>query len=120
MSRIAVSIGKYFLFFKFFSLPDGMCSDFTGHNCKFWTFFPTRKTCLLLSSCERKDEKGVVSGAEGCKVPSKTFSIHNLISAEVKCTVNWEPTSICPEQTELIAALGSGKITYFDAPPPIA
>jgi len=100
------------------------CTDYADSKCKFWSFVPTRKICFLLSSCVRTPEEGVVSGAKGCIVPSKEFTIFNLIDAEVnECKAKWEPTAICPEQDvgtdgkKTIAPLGSSKVTYFTAPP---
>jgi len=94
-------------------------------KCKFWTFVPTRKLCFLLSSCVKAAQEGVISGEKGCKVPSKSFTLFNLIDAGItECKVTWEPKDICPEQQAngdgKIAALGKFAFTYFDAPPSLA
>jgi len=96
-------------------------------KCKFWTFVPTRKLCFLLSSCDKKAQESVVSGEKGCKVPSKSFTLFNLIDKEItNCAVTWDPTDICPEQKAgaaadgKIPALGNFAFTYFDAPPSLA
>ena len=67
---------------------------------------------------------GVVSGVNGCIVPSKSFQIVNLINAELtECKAKFEPTDICPDQnvgtdgTTKIKPLGYSKVTYFTAPP---
>ena len=95
--------------------------DFADSKCKFWTFVPTRKLCFLLSSCEKKDEEGLVSGESGCVVPSKSFTITNLIDADITdCNIEWEPTDVCPKQTVAkIEKFKSETVTYFTAPPPI-
>lgn len=105
------------------------CKDFKDSKCKFWSFVATRKICFLLSSCEeegKKEEKGTVSGQLGCIVPSKSFTVINLIDSELTdCKAKWKPTEICPEQnigkdgTTTIPKGGSSKVTYFTEPPSI-
>ena len=103
---------------------DKKCEDYKDSACKFWTFVPTRKICFLLSSCDKKDEGGLVSGKKGCKVPSKTFTVFNLLDAEVtNCKAKWEPTDVCQEQSigtgGKIEKFGFANITYFTGPPSI-
>lgn len=102
------------------------CTDYKDSKCKFWSFVPTRKICFLLSSCVRTPEPGVLSGEKGCIVPSKEFTIFNLINKELTdCKAKWEPTDICPEQNvgtdakTTIAPFGKSKVLYFAAPPSI-
>ena len=66
----------------------------------------------------------MVSGKKGCKVQSKTFTVFNLIDADLTdCKINWDPRDICPEQTigtgGKIPKFGSAEVSYFAAPPPI-
>jgi len=94
-------------------------------KCKFWTFVPKRKFCFLLSSCDKHDDEGIVSGAEGCEPPSKTFTVYNLIGEEVTdCVAKWEPTDVCPDQDigtdKKIPSGGSATVIYYAAPPSIA
>jgi len=103
------------------------CEEFSDSKCKFWTYVPTRKICFLLSSCDKKPEEGFVSGEKGCKVPSKTFTVFNLITKDppkvTDCEAEWEPTDTCPKTTigtgGEIPKAGSATVTYFTAPPSI-
>ena len=66
----------------------------------------------------------MVSGIKGCKVQSKTFTVFNLIDADLTdCKIDWSPRDICPEQTVgtggKIPKFGSAKVSYFAAPPSI-
>lgn len=103
------------------------CKDTPNSECKFWTFVPTRKLCFLLKSCTVKEQVGSVSGELGCIVPSKSFTLFNLINSEITdCEVKWEPTDICPPVKAgktgdgKIPALGNFAFTYFTAPPSLA
>jgi len=118
-------------------LPDGIksavdnvllcnkeCVDYKDSECKFWTYTPARKNCFLLSSCVKDDgpnAEGLVSGEKGCEVPSKNFTITNLIAEDITdCKIDWEPTDVCPQETVAeIKTLKSNTVTYFTAPPPI-
>ena len=63
-----------------------------------------------------------MSGKKGCEDQSKTFTVFNLIDAELTdCKIEiWETSEICPEQTiGKIPKFGSAKVSYFAAPPPI-
>lgn len=48
-----------------------MCEDYKNSECKFWTYIPKRRICLLLSSCVKKELEGVVSGEKGCNGKEK-------------------------------------------------
>jgi len=103
------------------------CTDYANSECKFWSFVPTRKLCFLLKSCTKKAEEGTVSGEKGCKVPSKSFTLFNLIDADLTdCEVKFEPAATCPPQKAGAAAdgkigkLGNFKFTYYSAPPSMA
>jgi len=91
-------------------------------KCTHWSFVPKRKFCFLLSSCDKKDDEGVVSGAKGCKPPSKMFTVRNLVGAELTdCVAKWEPSDVCPDQDmttdKKIAKDGNAEVTYYAAPP---
>ena len=103
---------------------DRKCVDYKDSKCKFWSFVPKKQVCYLLSSCEKKDEVGVVSGEKGCEPKSESFTVHNSIDADLtECKATWEPSEVCPvqavEKNGKIPKGGSAKVTYFDAPPSI-
>ena len=108
---------KYIFYF-----PDTKCDG--EAKCKFWSFVPKRKFCFLLSSCDKADDEGIVSGEKGCKPPSKSFTVYNLVGAELTdCVAKWDPTDTCPDQDmttdKKIAADANAKVTYYAAPPSI-
>ena len=65
-------------------------------------------------------EEGVVSGEKGCEVKHKNFTLTPWIPYDSKCTVKWEPTNICPDQTEKMPEFHIITFPYYDAPPSIA
>lgn len=101
------------------------CAADADKKCKAWSFVPKRKFCILLSDCDKpKDEEGIVSGAEGCEPPSKSFTVYNLVGAELTdCVAKWEPTDVCPDQDigtdKKIPKDGKATVIYFAAPPSI-
>ena len=105
-----------------FPFLDAKCE--AEDKCKFWSLVPKRKFCFLLSSCDKADDEGIVSGEKGCKPPSKSFTVYNLIGEELTdCVAKWEPTDVCPDQDigtdKKIPKDGSAEVTYFAAPPAI-
>jgi len=100
------------------------CEDYKDGDvkCTYWSFRPKRQFCFLLNSCEKADDEGVVSGAKGCKPPSKSFTVWNLIGVELTdCVAKWDPSDNCPDQditTDKKIAIGaSASVTYYAAPP---
>jgi len=67
----------------------------------------------------------VVTGPKGCKIPSKTFSLTNIMTTEATdCKITWENAANCPAQDcgtgGKIAASGIVKVTYIAEPPLLA
>ena len=67
----------------------------------------------------------MVTGPKGCKIPSKTFSLTNIMTTEATdCKITWENAANCPAQDcgtgGKIASNGIVKVTYIAEPPLLA
>ena len=66
-------------------------------NCKAWSW--DGFNCYLLSSCERKNEKGYLSGSSGCIPASRRISIEDSsAAATINGTISWYREDFCPSQ----------------------
>ena len=100
-------------------LLDEACVDFdhNGKVCKAWTLDPKTSECSILSSCEERDEEGVVSGLRGCQVEPSKLKLYNRFSdkmAEVEIT--WQNSGVCAKQSVSITAGGFKTVGFYERP----
>ena len=70
-------------------------------------------------------QPGVVTGPKGCKIPTKSFTIINVMPNEATdCKISWENAANCPDQLcttdGKIAPNAQAKVTYIAEPKELA
>ena len=67
----------------------------------------------------------MVTGPKGCKIPTKSFSLLNIMAAEaIECKATWKNAANCPAQDcsadGKIAPNAQAKVSYIAEPPLLA
>ena len=91
--------------------------DHNGKMCNAWTLDPSTSECLILSSCEKMDAEGMVSGLRGCEVKPSKLKLYNRFSdkmAEVE--ISWQHSSVCPKQSFSVTASGFKTVGFYERP----
>lgn len=91
--------------------------DHNGKMCEAWTLNPKTSECFILSSCEERDQEGIVSGFRGCEVEPTKLKLYNRFTdktADVE--ISWQNSAVCATQSFSIPAGEFKSVGFYEKP----
>ena len=91
--------------------------DHNGKMCKAWTLNPKTSECFILSSCEERNQAGIVSGLRGCEMEPTKLKLYNRFTDKTASVeIIWQNSAVCAKQSVSLTAGGFKAVGFYEKP----